>query len=184
MPFVKGQSGNPDGQPKGWQENSDKLTDKKLRKMAIAEERRLNLISALSQGKTFKEAAEISGYVSRQSAWNVFKAICKDTPEILNLMNLPLPRILQKLGDQLEAKETKFFQNKGIITDQVDVEAHEIQQNAAVQLARLHNAYPGRNEEGNSGMQVLTQIKVIIEDVSQDVSRRSAHTITAEATPT
>lgn len=178
MTFIKGQSGNTKGQPKGWQENSSKMSEKTLRRVALEQERQTKLVEALSQGATFAAAADIANYSSRQSAWNAFKKIRENTSELLDVMNLPLPRILQKLGDQLEAKETKFFQNKGIITDQVDVSAHDIQQNAAIQLARLHSAYPSRDQEEH-GAQVLTQIKVIIEDVS----RQGERTLTAQATP-
>lgn len=179
MTFIKGQSGNPKGNPKDWQENSEKM----IRKMALQNDKKANLVLALGDGKTLREAAEIAGYASAQSAWNALKSIRKDAPMILDMMNLSLPRAFRKLGDQLEAKETKFFQEKGIVTDQRDVQAHEIQQNAAIQIARLHNAYPSRSEEGNAGTQVLNKITVIIEDVSRDVSRPGARTITAEATP-
>ena len=56
-------------------------------------------------------------------------------PEMLN-------RALHKLNEKLDAKETKFFTNSGIVTQEKEVEAHDIQLQAAQAIAKIADAFP------------------------------------------
>lgn len=149
MTFVKGQSGNPQG-----------LTRSALAKLAARSvEKQAKMVDCLSRGMTLEQIAKECGYASKQSVWNAVKRLKASTPEILNLMNLPLPRALRKLGDELEAKETKFIVCDKQIHERT-VEAHEVQQNAAVQLARLHDAYPREAKSGTNSAPVAVNIHI------------------------
>lgn len=55
-------------------------------------------------------------------------------------------RIIHKFLALMEAKETKFFQKDGMITDFVDVDALGIQQKAASELALIRNMKISRHE--------------------------------------
>ena len=52
-----------------------------------------------------------------------------------------------KLGSLLDAKETKFWADKGVVIETREVEAQDIQIRAAVELAKMHGAYPKGKDE-------------------------------------
>ena len=66
--------------------------------------------------------------------------------------------VKRKIIGGLEAKETKFFSDKGKITDQVDVEALGIQQRYADMAAKVKGIYstgPGESEDKPLHIKVL-----------------------------
>lgn len=58
-----------------------------------------------------------------------------------------LTELFDKLRDQMEAKKTRFFKYRGVVTEIREVEAHDIQLRAAVELCKLMGLYP---QEGPS----------------------------------
>lgn len=155
-------------------------TLKTILHMRRADEKRFNLLRNVAQGQEFIEAAQNAGYKSIDSARASLKNMGADLPQLLNDLDVPLPRVLHKMKDLLDAKETKFFSNKGVVVETHDVDALDIQLRTAVELADMHGVYA----KPESASQIRNEITVVIEDVSRDVSRTSARTITAEATRT
>ena len=70
-----------------------------------------------------------------------------------------LQKALTKLDAQLEATETKFFTNQGMLVSQVDVPAHAIQQSAAVAIAKIADAMPRDRAEKAGPPSVTLEIK-------------------------
>lgn len=70
-----------------------------------------------------------------------------------------LQKALEKLDSQLDAKETKFFVHQGLLVSQADVEAHAIQQNAAIAIAKIADAMPRDRAEKAAPPTVTLEIK-------------------------
>jgi hypothetical protein len=70
----------------------------------------------------------------------------------LDEMGLSDTRLMLKLIELLEAKETKYFQKDGVVTDQRDVEALEVQRRTLDMIFRMKGMYaPERHEHNGKG---------------------------------
>ena len=70
----------------------------------------------------------------------------------LDEMGLSDARLMLKLIELLEAKETKYFQKDGVVTDQRDVEALEVQRRTLDMIFRMKGMYaPERHEHTGKG---------------------------------
>ena len=74
-----------------------------------------------------------------------------------NTPKTTLNKTIERLGDLAEAKETKFFQKGGKVTDSRDVEDNTTRLNANKFLAELHDAKPSEKHE-HSGKVTLEEI--------------------------
>jgi hypothetical protein len=110
--------------------------------------KRTKLLQNIGKGMNISEAGRASGYGTAQSAHRALNRMGFYLPEILRRMNIPAEKVLKKLDDQMEAKETKFFAHQGIVLDSKEVVAHDIQHRAAIELAKIHRLYP-RNGHDN-----------------------------------
>lgn len=75
----------------------------------------------------------------------------------------PPPEMLQnainKLNEQLEATETKFFTNEGLVVGREEVPAHAIQQNAANAILKMSDAFPRDRVDKAGPPSVTLEIK-------------------------
>jgi hypothetical protein len=99
------------------------------------------LIKGLNQGLTIADAGRKAGYSARQASHTAYKSLRLRFHDVLERANLSVDQILtetiQKQRSKLEAKETKFFAHMGIVGESRDVEAHDIQLQAARDLQRI-----------------------------------------------
>ena len=119
------------------------------------------LLKELTKGGRIQDAGRRAGYASPQSTSQALANVREKAPEILNRINLGLDVSLKRyLKPLLEAKETVFFQNQGIVTDQREVACLDIRMRATENLLKIHGAYP-RGTNGNtdgSGVEVNVNI--------------------------
>jgi hypothetical protein len=100
------------------------------------------LLKELPTSSSVAEAGAKAGYACRQSTHEAFKGVTQRAPEVLEELGLTYEYVLDKcLRPLLEAKETKFFQNGGIIMQERDVEALDIRLRAIDTWAKLMGAY-------------------------------------------
>jgi hypothetical protein len=117
--------------------------------------KRTKLLKAIGQGMNISEAGRAAGYGTSQSAHRALKRMEFYLPEILDRIDIPAEKVLQKFKDQLDARETKFFVVKNKIVTRT-VMAQDLQHRAAVELGKIHRLYPSRVElTGNEGVPLI-----------------------------
>ena len=62
--------------------------------------------------------------------------------QAMDKAGITLDRLLGQLSDELQAKDTKFFADKGIIKDTAEVIAHDVRQRARIDAHKLRGDYP------------------------------------------
>lgn len=78
---------------------------------------------------TIAEAGRIAGYASRQAAWDAVQSITvqeafKAIEKAMYLGGIDDEKIVKRLGEALDAEETRFFQFQGNIVDRENVVDH------------------------------------------------------------
>jgi len=138
-------------------------TDKK--RMTSKQQR---LLVSLSKGQTQKQAALNAGYSpknARQSAHQAIKYIRLRAPEAMDQAGLTMTVLIDKyLRPQLKSKETKFFAQRGIVTDRRDLPDNGAR-NAALDMAfKLQGAYPknGDGEDHAGGSELTINVGLIM----------------------
>jgi hypothetical protein len=117
----------------------EEANKEKRTKLTIKQAR---LLKALPVSKTVAEAGEKAGFACRQSAHEAFKGITERAPEVLERLGLTYEHVLDKcLRPLLNATETKFFQNQGVVMQEKEVEALDIRLRAIDTWAKLAGAY-------------------------------------------
>ena len=109
---------------------------------------RTKLLQNLAKGMNKSEAARAAGYAHPVSGLRALARMDLDVGHLLDLINLPVIKVLQKLKQKLEAEETKFFQKDGIVMETRNVIAHDIQLRAATELAHIIGLYPRNGHSG------------------------------------
>ena len=71
----------------------------------------------------------------------------QETVKLLREKGPKLGRVLFRLRQALNAKETKFFAHQGEVIDQKDVIAHNIRLRAVDLALQLHDAMPSQKHE-------------------------------------
>lgn len=100
------------------------------------------LVEALPTSNSVAEAGAKAGYFDRQTAHRALNNLSEHAPEVLNRLGLTIEHVADKcLRPLLEAKETLFFANKGIVLDHREVEALGIRIRAIEVWAQLMGAY-------------------------------------------
>jgi hypothetical protein len=118
---------------------SKKPDAEKKQKLTLKQKK---LLQELPKSASVAEAGEKAGYFDRQTAHRALKGISERSPEVLNRLGLSIEHVADKcLRPLLEAKETLFFANKGIVLDQREVEALGIRIRAIEVWAQLMGAY-------------------------------------------
>lgn len=112
---------------------------KKMQKLTL---KQTKLLQELPKSASVAEAGEKAGYFDRQTAHRALKGIGERSPEVLDRLGLTIEHVADKcLRPLLEAKETVFFANKGIVLDSREVEALGIRIRAIEVWAQLRGAY-------------------------------------------
>jgi len=96
------------------------------------------LLGAVIEGETISDAAESVG-ISRPAAYRAMDRMERDgtIAEIMERAGITPAKIAEKLKSKMNARETKFFADKGIVKDQRTVVAHGIQLDATKFAARM-----------------------------------------------
>jgi len=82
---------------------------------------------------------------------NPVKTIAKKIPDLMKRVGLTDEILLKKLKSLLDAKETKFFQFQGGVTETREVEALGIQQSSLDMAFKLRGAYVRDAEQDRPG---------------------------------
>jgi ribonuclease D len=116
-----------------------KKTDTKKGKLTLKQAR---LIKALPESNSVAEAGAKAGYADRPSTHRALKTISEKTPEVIERLGLTVEHVVNNcLRPLLEAEETKFFANQGLVMDQRNVAALDIRLRAIDIWAKLKGAY-------------------------------------------
>ena len=62
--------------------------------------------------------------------------------EAMEKAGITMDRLMRQLSDELQAKDTKFFADKGTIKDTAEVIAHDVRQRARIDAHKLRGDYP------------------------------------------
>jgi hypothetical protein len=111
------------------------------------------LVEALPTSDSVAEAGEKAGYAYRQDAHRALKGIAERAPEVLERLGLTIEHVADKcLRPLLEAKEEKFFADKGVVLTTKEVAALDIRIRAIEVWARLMGAYAGQKVQVSGGL--------------------------------
>lgn len=123
--------------------------------------RKLKYIKARVEGNSKKDAALKAGY-SESVALKAKTHI--ETPEVraafaeLVREQIPAKKIVMRIHEGLDAMETKFFQEKGVVRDQRDVIAWNERRQYATLAAEFGGYHvPPKQESQDNGAKVLIQ---------------------------
>lgn len=113
------------------------------------------LVEGINKGKNQSQAAIDAGYSPKnaaQSANQALKRIRQTAPDAFEELGYTIKKVLKnKLIPLMDAEETKFFADKGIVMDNRQVAANDIRLRATVEVLDLIGAYdkPGDDSERN-----------------------------------
>jgi hypothetical protein len=129
--------------------------------------RQVLLIRGLIKGKTITDAARDAGYSEdypRQAGSQALEQIKAKMPDILDKHGLTSDALIVKyLRPALRAKETKFFQHEGMVTDKRDVKAWGPRLTALDMAFNLAGSYATTGKNGNGAVvpiQIITNINM------------------------
>jgi hypothetical protein len=126
------------------QESKPKLTPKQKK-----------LVEALPTSDSVAQAGKRAGYSDRKAAHRALKNVSERAPEVLERLGLTVEHVVDKcLRPLMEAKETKFFANQGVVLDSREVEALDIRLRAVDLWARLMGAYTPAKVQVSGGLTV------------------------------
>lgn len=110
------------------------------------------------------DAAVASGYSennARQSGYQAFQVVKEKMPELLEKHGLTDDAVIVNyLLPALQAKETKFFQKDGLVTDERDVIAWGPRLTALDTFYKLRDAYPSREKQDDSERGIAITIRL------------------------
>lgn len=130
--------------------SSKKSETAKGEKLTIKQKK---LVEALPTSGSVAEAGEKAGYYDRQTAHRALNSISERAPEVLERLGLTIEHVADKcLRPLLEAKETKFFADKGVVIETKEVEANDIRLRAIDTWARLRGAYTAQKVQVSGGL--------------------------------
>lgn len=119
--------------------------NKKKTKLTV---KQAKLVKALTKVDSVAAAGREVGYETKQAAHQALNRIREKAPAILDRLGFNRDKVFGKIGSLMEAKETKFFANAGIVMDTRVVDNPELQLRAAVELGKMHGAYPKGSDGG------------------------------------
>jgi hypothetical protein len=116
------------------------------------------LLKALSKGCTLADAAKAAGYSDKnlsQSGYQCLEGIKAKMPEILDAKGLTQDSVIERyLMPALEANETQFFANKGIVFDSRDTISWGPRLTALDLYFRLRGSYAPKDDSGGTNLSV------------------------------
>jgi len=111
------------------------------------------LVEALPVAKSIAEAGSVAGYSDRTASSRALKGIAERAPEVLERLGLSIEYVVNNcLRPLMQAKETKFFSDKGVVMETRDVEANDIRLRATDLWARLMGAYTAQKVQVSGGL--------------------------------
>jgi hypothetical protein len=113
--------------------------------------KRRELLRGVASGLNVSEAGRAAGYGTAQSAHRAMNLIRQGMPELLEKYDFPAEKLLKNLVESLEATKTLHFSYRGVVLDSRTVPDHKIQLRSAIELLKLHGAYPtGRRNKART----------------------------------
>ena len=125
---------------------TETLMSKKTNQKMPLTLKQARLVKALPSSDSVAEAGEKAGYHNRQSAHRALGTIREKMPDVLERHGLTPDYAADKCRHLMEAKETKFFANAGIVMETREVDANEIQLRALDAWAKMFGAYEKDNK--------------------------------------
>lgn len=125
------------------------------------------IIEKRAGGETIREIAEQVG-VPPSSVFLAVKRLEPEIVEALRLNGYGLDKAVTNMVEMTLATKTEFFSNKGVITDQVDVEDNGTRLQARREMLRLHAAYPA-NDTPIPASSVQIALNVVIPAPSGEI---------------
>ena len=110
------------------------------------------LVKALAKTTNVSEAGRMAGYGRNQSAFRALRNIQAKVPELMDRIGLTDEYLLEKcLKPGLEAKETKFFADKGIVMQEKEVIAWGPRRDFLDMACKIKGLYITREGDGGNG---------------------------------
>lgn len=125
---------------------------RKVSKSSMAAKLKRNIVvQAIIDGKTTTEAGLEAGYSPRTARQQASMALShpdsiKTFTDIMEREGITDEFLAKKIRTLLDAREIKYFQTKGIVTDEREVEALETQRKTAELAAKLKGHLKDRSE--------------------------------------
>jgi hypothetical protein len=99
------------------------------------------LVNALPTSASVSEAGRKAGYFDAPTAHRALASVQEKMPAVLERHGLTPDFAAKKCLSLMNAKETKFFVNQGIVLETRDVEALDIQLRALDAWAKMYGAF-------------------------------------------
>ena len=122
-------------------------------------------------------AARAAGYPDKscgQIGWENYKKLENRIATWTEEVGLSEKRLKQKLLSLTEAKETKFFQHEGIVTQQVEVEALGIQRLALDMALKVKGMYAPDRVQVEDVTPVSSEDRKALKDMARSLARKAA----------
>lgn len=132
--------------------------------------RQRKYLDGLSQGLTRRQALDYAGYSETTRPVSVENSSVKAAFARLIRRAAPAHKIAYRIAEGLDAKETKFFQFEGRVTDQRDVIAWG-ERRAYAELAAKFGEY---SQDSANSSSVAVGVKVIVEHIGRPSDQASA----------
>ena len=110
------------------------------------------VVKAKVEGKSTKQAMLEAGYTEATARGTGSRKLKELQPAIKDLMEkrgLTDDFLLRTLEEELFAKETKYFQHEGKVTDERTLIAHDARLNALDKAFKLKGSYAAQKIDGN-----------------------------------
>jgi hypothetical protein len=136
------------------------------------------LVEALPVSDSIAQAGEVAGYSDRTAASRALKSIQERAPEVLERVGLSIEHVVNNcLRPLMDASETKFFANGGIVLDKREIPALDIRIRAIEVWARLMGAYTAQK------VQLSGDLSLDLNHVSDDELDRTIAFLSAPQPP-
>ncbi|HEY0702880.1 MAG TPA: hypothetical protein VGD60_08955 [Candidatus Acidoferrales bacterium] len=122
--------------------NSTASRNRRRHRILQLNAKRRHLIRGVASGLNVSEAGRAAGYGTAQSAHRAMNLIRMGMPELLEKCHFSAEKLLKNLIESLEATKTLHFSYRGVVLDSRIIPDHKIQLRAAIELLKLHGAYP------------------------------------------
>lgn len=130
--------------------------------LANLDARQRKYVEARASGKNKLDSALEAGYsihMARAASHKIERAEVKEAFTRLIRQYVPAHRIAKAIQEGLEAKETKFFQHEGIVTDERDVVSWS-ERRAYAELAANLGSYTEKDQSA-----VNVGVKIVVEHI-------------------
>ena len=122
-------------------------------------------------------AARAAGYPEKSCmaiGWQNYRKLQGRISKWLDEVGLSEDRLKKKLADLMDAKETKFFQHEGIVTQQIDVEALGIQTKALDMALKVKGMYAPERVQVEDVTPVSPEDRKALKDMAKALARKAA----------